>query len=549
MRLKLATTVVVLLAVSAASPALAQSREDAREARRHMEIGQEYYLQERWQEAATEFLAAQEIRPHPVFVHNAAMAYHRLGAATEAITLYRQYLDLSPGASDRADVEERIRLLERAAASGTRIVETRECPEGEECPECPEGEECPGEGEGTEVHVRIERVELDPEAAAAGRTAVLQSVIIVEAEPADAQIVLLDAAGTEIARGQAPLEHTADEGRYTLVLDHPEYRQIRTPVQVRSGRFYVFHIEMSQPPAFLQVVSNVPGATIYMDDRDAGPVGSTPYGDVVRTGTHTIWVERPGYETLERQIEIQLGQEEEESFELVRLPFGMLRVLSNVEGATVEVDGEEIGLAPLEDHQLDPGEHRLRVSHRGMKHYETVFDVERGQTTRVLVRLNPSPSRTSAWITMSFTAAAFAAAGILGWYSTVVYSDLETLAEQGRLSSGDPRINGGLYFAVGADVGFAVGTVMAALTLYYFLRDPLPPSEGRIEDPVDFTENPELPGAPAGAGGGAAPATTPDPAAAAYLRTRSAPRRAAAAAALGPVPRWSLSPFGFQVRF
>jgi len=125
---------------------------------------------------------------------------------------------------------------------------------------------------------------------------------------------------------------------------------VRTPVHVASGRYYVFHIEMSQPPAFLQVVSSVPGSTVYIDDRSAGSVGVTPWGDVVRTGSHRVWVERPGYQTVERPIDIGLGQEQEVEVALERLPFGIARVLTNVAAATVEIDGEALGTAPVDHH-------------------------------------------------------------------------------------------------------------------------------------------------------------------------------------------------------
>ena len=135
---------------------------------------------------------------------------------------------------------------------------------------------------------------------------------------------------------------------------------------------------------------------------------------------------------------------------------------------------------------------------------------------------------------------------LLDRFTSVTRATLKGTALIGLLQGG----LAGLGFAVvGIEAAVFWGTVMAALTLYYFLRDPLPPSEGRIEEPVDFEENPELPAAPAAAGGDAAPATTADPEAEAWLRRQSAPRRGTAAAALGPVPRWSVSPFGFQVRF
>jgi hypothetical protein len=482
-----------MAAIAAASPATAEEAA-VRQARRHMEEGQEYFLQERWEDAATSFMTAYELRPHRAFLYNAALAYHRLGSAQEAVDLYVRYLEEAPGSADRAEVEENVRLLRRAIAAAPTAPPP--CT-GADCPatptDCAEDDvdcqlaagERPAE---TEV-----RITLDPEAVAAAASAEMKSIIFVEVEPADATIVLIDEAGEEVHRGTSPLEHTADAGRYTLAFEHPAYRPIRTPIQINSGRYYVFLIEMSQPPAFLQVTANVPGSTVYLDDRAAGPVGTTPWGNVVASGAHRVWVERPGYAPIEREIEIGLGQEQEVSADLERLDFGMVRVLTNVEPATVEIDGEEVGTAPYFE-RLEPGPHTLRVTARRMKEYEADFTVERGQTTRVLVRLNPRPSRTSAWVSLTFSALTFAAAGIVGWYSTTIFDDLERDARAGRLATDDERVNAGFIYALGADIGFGLGTIIGALTLYYFLRDPLPDSEGRVEDPVDFTENPVTPG-------------------------------------------------------
>jgi hypothetical protein len=477
--------IAALLAVtSAEGPALAQSNRDVLEARRHMEEGQELFLQERWEDAATAFMAAYDLRPHTAFLYNAALAVHRAGLAVRAIELYRRYLETAEGSADREDVEARIALLERAAATA---VETAPPCEGADCPVTPP---CQPDDPECQDASSQPPITLDPEASAAGERAHMKSVILVESEPTDATIILVDEQEREVARGSAPLDYTADPGRYTLRLEHPQYRSTRTPVQVTAGRYYVFHIEMSQPPAFLQVVTSPPGARVFLDEPANGTVGPAPWGDVVRAGRHTIWVELPGYQPVEREVEVGLGSEEQIEIALERLPFGIARVLTNVEGATIEIDGQEIGVAPL-DHQLPAGDHQLRVQSDGMKDYETAFTISEGQTTRMLVRLNPRPSRTSAWVSLAFSTLLFTGAGICGWYSTTVYDDIERAANDGRLASDDPRIERGFIWALVADVGFLVGTVTSALTLYYFLRDPLPPSEGRVEAPVDFTENPE----------------------------------------------------------
>jgi hypothetical protein len=503
--LPLAALVVVL-----STTAWAQGSASIRQARRHMDEGQELFLQERWEQAAQAFLQAYSFRPHSAFLFNAALAWQRHGDNGRAAELYQRYLTDSPNASDAEAVRQRIQELggepptpATAATDGSSCTPP-DCPTESppDCASAPEGcpdssaeggppgirivRQTPGQPDSDSAAVRIVRTD---RRSTAGLPQ-MKSIVFVGAEPTDAAIALVNEEGLEVTRGESPLEVAAEAGRYTLRLEHPEYRATSTPVVVASGRYYVFHIEMSQPPAFLQVSSNVPNSTIYLDDRSAGAVGTTPWGDVVRTGTHRIWVERPGYRTVEETIEIGLGQEREVQVELERLDFGVVRVLANVDENRVLIGGEPVGTAPL-DHQLAPGTHHIEVQAPRMKDYHTEVTVERGQTTRVLVRLNPRPSRTSAWVSMSFSLLTFAAAAVVGGLSYQTFNELEEEARQGRLATDDERIDRGQVMAIAADVGFAVGAVIAGLTLYYFLRDPLPPSEGRTEDPVDFEVNPE----------------------------------------------------------
>jgi len=90
-------------------------------------------------------------------------------------------------------------------------------------------------------------------------------------------------------------------------------------------------------------------------------------------------------------------------------------------------------------------------------------------------------------LTGPFLAALFLGGGIATAVSGNDFMDtLRAEQEAGRLASDDPRIDQGLFLWIGADAGFALSVILGALSLYYFLYDPLPPSEGTVRESRDW---------------------------------------------------------------
>jgi hypothetical protein len=445
-----------LLLVPGRAPA--QPRENPLErARHHMELGQEAFSREAWDEAARQFVDAYGASPFPAFLYNAALANEKGDNRATAAELYRRYLSEEPSASDAAEVEIKIRML--LAESPT------ETEEGETSPGVPQ--------------VEITEVEM-------------KSLISVRTNPADARVRLLDTEGQEVAAFEGPSAQTVVRGTYAVEVSHPDFRTVQTGIHVTPGQVYIVVVEMSQGAflGFLHVKTDIPGADVYVDDREMGSVGTTPWGNVLPAGPHKLWLEKPGYEPIEDEIEVGLGGQETREYTLARLDFGSVLVKANIPGARVYLDDALLGVAPLTE-RAAPGVHRLRVAAEGMKDWITEITVSRGQVTKALVRMNPTPSRTSAWVSLGFSVALFAGGGVTGGFALKLDRELEKDRNAGRLADDDPRILKGFLLALGADVGFGVGAIVGALSIYYFLRDPLPPSEGKLYDPVDFEENPD----------------------------------------------------------
>jgi outer membrane receptor protein involved in Fe transport len=135
---------------------------------------------------------------------------------------------------------------------------------------------------------------------------------------------------------------------------------------------------MAPNVAILKVVTDPPGATLYLDRKDLGQRGAGPQTLGLTPGTFRVIAEAPGYEdAISPPTSIQAGATATVDLKLVRI-LGTVHVAGEeANGATVRVDSEEAPpacTAPC-DLQLPPGRHTLYVSREGYKTFVTLVDV------------------------------------------------------------------------------------------------------------------------------------------------------------------------------
>ncbi len=215
-------------------------------------------------------------------------------------------------------------------------------------------------------------------------------------------------------------------------------------------------------------------------------------------GEHHIWIERPGYQTIERDIEVNIGDSVTEQFTLERVAFGRVLITANVPGAVVFIDDERVGPVPYQG-DVEPGARTITVQADDMKDWEEEVQVERGQITPIQVELRASPSRRTAWATAIFGVAAIGGGTALHFLGANLRDDLRLASEAGILSSDDSRIDRARYFTLGSYAAFGVGALMGVLSFVYFLKDGLPDSRGRVRQPRDWALLPMVDQAGAGA--------------------------------------------------
>jgi hypothetical protein len=132
----------------------------------------------------------------------------------------------------------------------------------------------------------------------------------------------------------------------------------------------------------IAVSSSPPGATVYIDDEEAGITNTTVTG--VQVGDHQVRVEKEGYRTPdERTVTVRKGSTTAGSFVLAPLT-GSISVSSEPRGAAILLDGIDTGKttdAVIE--HVPVGSHTLTLNLPGYTPYSTAVTVEEGGVAEV----------------------------------------------------------------------------------------------------------------------------------------------------------------------
>lgn len=173
-----------------------------------------------------------------------------------------------------------------------------------------------------------------------------------------------------IARAYEQLGRFPDAYRYYVdALRGEGDAQIRRDVEAAIAR-------ISPQVAVLEIESTPPGATVYINRKDLGSVGSTPARLGLASGRYTVLIEAPGYHPRELgPFDVKLGSKTPVTAELA-LIVGTLRI-GGPEGTEVRIDDDAGAPACVTPCQLElrPGPHLLfyrRAGFRGAPRTVTV---------------------------------------------------------------------------------------------------------------------------------------------------------------------------------
>lgn len=196
--------------------------------------------------------------------------------------------------------------------------------------------------------------------------------------------------------GHTPVRYGTRQGEHTIRIERSGYETFQTQVTLQGGETRQISTNLTQQVTrgSLLVQGNVGGATVFLEGRQVGTLANVTGELTVNEldpGSYRLRITAPGFNTVERTVQIQAGQRTNVSVNLTQeIRRGSILVQGNIGGAAVFLDGRQVGslanvTGELTIPDLEPGSYRLRVTAPGFSTVERTVQVQPGERTRISI--------------------------------------------------------------------------------------------------------------------------------------------------------------------
>lgn len=447
MRIRLILTIFVACLGLWGGTAQAQD-ESLTRARDAFDSGQDLFQDGKFVEAADKFKAAYEARPFAQFLFNIGACYEKANDYTNALSFYDQYLKANPGKADAEKTKKRVEALKKAVAAGTAD------------PNKP-----------AEAVQNLDKV-------------AIRGFVVIESEPAGASIFLDKVEGEPLSK--TPWNGSFG-GQHVVIIERKGYKSAEKTIRPDPNKMQTFVFVLGEEDylGYLDVSSNIPGASIYIDDKSVGVKATTPWSGEIKPGKHKVWVTKEGYSEYETEIEVIAGETHKVSAALEGAEVGYLNVRGKgVERYKIYVDGKVLCKRGPCLKPLPAGKHKVSIRRSGHRSYDQTIEVQSKTEVTMRADLAPSPSRTDAIVSYLFAAALVGGGYYLGGKAQDTRDELaaEIAAGAPPPDNNDPRLGWGFKsgktYSTASAALYGLGATTLVLAVYYTFRDKGRPSTG-----------------------------------------------------------------------
>jgi len=190
--------------------------------------------------------------------------------------------------------------------------------------------------------------------------------------------------------GNVPLRKTLTPGRHLLQVGKRGFTTFSKWVDLVGGEVTTIPVALlpqAVKTGSLLITADVTGMPVFIDGQRRG--GTPLVVDGLTEGEHVVEIRSPGegYHPFSKVVLIKANERATvEATIRVAPDLGSLRVIANVPGAIISLDGVDIGVAPAAKGALPPGEHMVMARATGYENVTQTVTVIAGRERVVSVR-------------------------------------------------------------------------------------------------------------------------------------------------------------------
>ncbi|HEX3698709.1 MAG TPA: PEGA domain-containing protein [Polyangia bacterium] len=438
---------------SAPDPALQAAKE-------FFETAQTLFLKEQYEAAAEKFLAAFDKKPFAAFLFNTAVSYEKAKKLDLAKQYFEQYLEKDPQASDAAQVKARIETIKTLLEPPAPAVPPPPALGPEGTPLGPPAGAAPG------------TPPVAPLAVSAPSLPAIDTkgLVVIDSKPQGATIYLNDKKNGAFAH--TPWQGSLESQPVRLLLESKGFKPEQRQISPRSDKLVDVYIALSEEHylGWIEIISNAQGALVYIDKKEIGAIGRTPYTGHLKPGKHTIYLEKMGFKPAEMVLDVSPGTATQHTITMQQADNGWINVVGRgTSGGRLLIDKKLACATPCRA-EVSPGKHAVVVAKDGMENFESDLVVARTVETTIEVQFVARPPRTKAITAAIIGAALLGIGGYVGHLGQSTRDEIKSdIAANKLIDNGDPRYRRAKLEFIGADVLFGLGAIVGISAVVSFI--------------------------------------------------------------------------------